>query len=162
MANIITSLRILISIALIFFPAFSPMFYVLYLAAGFSDMIDGTIARLTNAASEFGARLDTVADLVFVAVCMIKILPKMILPLLLYLWIAVVAVIKIFNIAVGFIRQKQFPAIHSIMNKLTGVLLFVLPLTMQIINLKYSASLVCAFATFAAIQESYLIIKAKC
>ena len=85
----------------------------------------------------------------------------MILPLWLYLWIAIVAVIKIFNIAVGFIRQKQFPTIHSIMNKLTGVLLFVLPLTMQIINLKYSASLVCAFATFAAIQESYLIIKAK-
>ena len=162
MANIITSLRILISIAMIFFPAFSPMFYVLYLVAGFSDMIDGIVARLTNTASEFGARLDTVADLVFVAVCMIKILPKMILPLWLYLWIAIVAVIKIFNIAVGFIRQKQFPAIHSIMNKMTGVLLFILPLTMQIIDLKYSASLVCAFATFAAIQESYLIIKAKC
>ena len=161
MANIITSLRILISIALIFFPAFSSMFYALYLAAGFSDIIDGTVARLTNTASEFGARLDTVADLVFVAVCMIKILPKMILPLWLYLWIAIVAVIKIFNIAVCLIKQKQFPAIHSIMNKMTGVLLFVLPLTMQIIDLKYSASLVCAFATFAAIQESYLIIKAK-
>ena len=162
MANIITGLRILISIALIFFPAFSPMFYVLYLAAGFSDMIDGTVARLTNTASEFGARLDTVVDLVFVAVCMIKILPKMILPLWLYLWIAIVAVIKIFNIVVCLIKQKQFPAIHSIMNKMTGVLLFVLPLTMQIIDLKYSASLVCVFATFAAIQESYLIIKAKC
>ena len=161
-ANIITSLRILISIAMIFFPAFSPMFYALYIAAGFSDMIDGTVARLTNTAGEFGAKLDTVADLVFVAVCMIKILPKIILPLWLYLWIAIVAVIKIFNIAVGFIKQKQFPAIHSIMNKMTGVLLFVLPLTMQIIDLKYSASFVCAFATFAAIQETYLIIKAKC
>lgn len=161
MANVITSFRILISASLIFCPVFSPAFYALYLAAGFSDMIDGTVARLTNTASEFGAKLDTVADFVFVAVCMIKIFPKMILPLWIYLWIAIIAAIKIFNIAVCLIKQKQFPAIHSIMNKMAGVLLFVLPLTMQTIDLKYSASLVCAFATFAAIQETYLIIKAK-
>lgn len=161
MANIITSFRILISVSLIFSPVFSQAFYALYLAAGFSDMIDGTVARLTNTASEFGAKLDTVADFVFVAVCMIKIFPKMILPLWIYLWIAIIAAIKIFNMAISFVKQKQFPAIHSTMNKLTGVLLFILPLTMQTIDLKYIASLVCAFATFAAIQESYLIIKAE-
>ena len=45
MANIITGFRVLISIALLFCPMFSPVFYVLYLIAGLSDMIDGTIAR---------------------------------------------------------------------------------------------------------------------
>ena len=63
MANIITGFRVLLSIALLFCQVFSPVFYVLYLIAGVSDMIDGTIARRTNTVSEFGARFDTAADL---------------------------------------------------------------------------------------------------
>ena len=72
MANIITGCRILCSIFLLFVPAFSHAFYVLYLVAGFTDMIDGTIARKTNTANEFGPRLDTIADLTLVAACMIR------------------------------------------------------------------------------------------
>ena len=72
MANIITGIRILLSVALLFCPAFSPTFYVMYIAAGFSDMIDGAVARRTGTVSEFGSRLDTIADIVFVAVCLIK------------------------------------------------------------------------------------------
>ncbi len=43
------------------------------------------------------------------------------------------------------------------MEKLTGVLLFVLPLTFSIVPLKYSALPVCAVATFAAVQEGHFI-----
>ena len=75
MANIITGFRGLISIVLLFCPVFSPVFYMLYLIAGLSDMIDGTIARRTNTVSGFGERFDTVADFVFVVVCLIKLLP---------------------------------------------------------------------------------------
>ena len=73
-ANILTGFRILGSILLFFFPVFSEAFYGIYLLCGFSDMIDGTIARKTNSTSEFGSKLDTVADLVFVAVSLIKLL----------------------------------------------------------------------------------------
>ena len=44
-ANILTGGRILGSILLLFFPAFSLAFYIVYLLCGFSDMIDGTVAR---------------------------------------------------------------------------------------------------------------------
>ena len=71
MANIITGIRILCSIALVFCPTLSPVFYSLYLVAGFTDMIDGTVARKTNTVSEFGSRLDTIADFIFVVVCLI-------------------------------------------------------------------------------------------
>ena len=54
MANIITGIRIVLSVALLFCPALSPMFYALYIAAGFSDMIDGAVARKTGTVSEFG------------------------------------------------------------------------------------------------------------
>ena len=43
-------------------------------------MIDGTVARKTGAGSQFGARLDTVSDFVFVVVCSIKILPLVHVP----------------------------------------------------------------------------------
>ena len=61
MANIITCIRIVISVALLFCPALSSVFYELYIAAGFSDMIDGAVARKTGTVSEFGSRLDTFA-----------------------------------------------------------------------------------------------------
>ena len=157
MANIITIVRILCSIAILFCPVFSVAFYSLYIAAGLSDMIDGWVARRTNTVSEFGAKLDTIADFVFVVVCLVKLLPVMDVPVWLYVWIGIIAVIKIINIVSGYVVQKRFVAVHSVMNKVTGVLLFVLPLTLSFIDLKYSATVVCVFATFAAIQEGHFI-----
>jgi CDP-diacylglycerol--glycerol-3-phosphate 3-phosphatidyltransferase len=75
-ANIVTSLRILGSIVMLFLPTFSTGFAIAYLLCGFTDMIDGTIARKTGAVSQLGASLDTIADIVVVAVCAIKVLPK--------------------------------------------------------------------------------------
>ena len=95
---------------MLFCPALSPAFYALYLAAGFSDMIDGAVARKTGAVSELGSRLDTIADVVFTAVCLIRLLPVLDIPAWLYTWIAVIAVIKLLNIAVGYLKQKQFPS----------------------------------------------------
>lgn len=157
MANIITSCRILCSIILLFFPAFSPAFYILYLTAGFTDMIDGTVARKTNTVSEFGSKLDTVADFVFVVVCLIKLLPVMDIPLWLWIWIVIISGIKIINVVSEFICRKNFVAEHTVMNKVTGVLLFLLALTLKFIELKYSTVAVCTIATFAAIQEGYYI-----
>ena len=41
--------------------------------------------------------------------------------------------------------------------KLTGILLFILPLTLKLVDLKYSGAIVSAVATFAAIQDGHLI-----
>lgn len=157
MANIVTSIRILCSIALLFCPAFSPAFYALYLTAGVSDMVDGWVARRTHTASELGAKLDTIADIVFVIVCLVKMLPVLNIPVWLYVWIGIIALIKIINIISGFVVQKRFVSVHSIMNKTTGLLLFVFPLTISFIDLKYSAAVLCFIATFAAIQEGHFI-----
>ena len=157
MANIITIIRIFCSIVLLFCPAFSSAFYAFYITAGISDMVDGWIARKTNTVSEFGSKLDTAADIIFVAVCLIKLLPVLTIPDWLFIWMGVIALIKIINVISGFVVQKKFVAIHSIMNKITGLLLFVFPLTLSFIELKYSAIFVCAIATFAAIQEGHFI-----
>lgn len=157
-ANILTSFRIFGSILLLFFPVFSEVFYSIYLLCGFSDMIDGTIARKTNSASEFGAKMDTAADLVFVAVSMIKLLSTIHIPGWLWIWVSVIAIIKIGNIIWGFVSKKQFISLHTIMNKVTGLLLFLLPFTLSFVELKYSSLIVCSIATFSAIQEGIYIV----
>lgn len=157
MANFITSLRIICSIALLFCSALSPAFYALYIVAGFTDMIDGAVARKTNTVSEFGSRLDTVADFVFVVICLIKLIPVLNITTLIYVWVVIIAFIKVSNVVSGYIVQKKFVAVHTVMNKVTGALLFIFPLTVSIIDLKYSVIIVCLIATFAAVQEGHYI-----
>ena len=157
MANIITGVRMLCGIALLFFPVFSPSFYALYIVAGVSDVIDGTVARKTETVSEFGSKLDTAADFVLVAVCLIKLIPVLDIPSWLFIWISIVALIKTINVISGYVLHKEFVAVHTVMNKVTGILLFILPLTLTIIDIRYSGAIVCAVATFAAIQEGHCI-----
>ena len=159
MANVITGFRIAAGLALLFCPVFSIPFYALYLTAGISDMVDGVVARRTNTASEFGARLDTAADFVFVTVCLIRLLPVIGISVWLCVWIGVIALIKGVNIASGYVMQKRFVTVHTVMNKVTGALLFVLPLTFQLVELRITVMIVCVIATFAAIQEGHLIRK---
>ena len=161
-ANILTASRILGSFLLLFFPAFSVGFYIIYIFSGFSDMIDGTVARKTNSSSKFGSRLDTVADLAFVLASFFKLVPLISIPLWLWLWCGVIAVIKIGNIILGYLTKKRFILPHTIMNKITGALLFLLPLTGAFVDLKYGSILVCCFATLSAVQEVFFVISGKC
>ena len=161
-ANILTGFRILGSILLLFFPVFSEAFYSIYLLCGFSDMIDGTIARKTNSTSQFGSQLDTIADFVFVVAAIFKLLPVIHLPGWLWIWGGCIAIIKVTNIVWGFVRRKKPVAYHTVFNKTTGLLCFLLPLTLQLIEPTYSFAVVCVIATIAAIQEScYTMIKAN-
>ena len=90
-----------------------------------------------------------------------KILPVMEIPKSIWIWIGVIAMIKIINIISGFVVAKQFVSVHTAANKITGLLMFVLPLTMAVVELRYSALVVCVVATFAAIQEGHFIRTGK-
>ena len=157
-ANILTGLRILGSILLLFMPVFSVAFYIIYLFCGFTDMIDGTVARKTGSASRFGEKLDTAADIVFVAAALVKFLPGLAIPLWLWIWGGGIAAIKTGNILLGYVFRKQLTALHTILNKVTGLLLFLLPLTHSVVDFRYSSMAVCAVATASAIQEGIYVV----
>ena len=157
-ANILTGCRIFGSMLLLFFPAFSLNFYITYVLCGFSDMVDGIIARKTNSTSKFGSQLDTVADFVFVVVSLFKLLPAIHAPQWLWIWGGVIAVIKTSNIIWGYVSKKQFISLHTIMNKVTGLLLFLWPLTISFAELKWIAIAVCSVATLSAIQEGFYVV----
>lgn len=155
MANLITALRIALSVGIIFVPYPSALFYVLYIFAGVSDMADGFLARLLNTVSDLGAKLDTTADFIFLAVCFYKLLPIIKIPIYLWLWVLAIAVIK----TVSIVITKGLVAAHNLPNKITGLLLFIFPLTLKTIPIIYSALILCTFAGFSAIYELLCIIK---
>ena len=156
-ANIITLCRILGSIGLLFCSVFSDSFYGVYIFCGLTDMADGSIASKTGAASSFGARLDTVADFLLMIASFAKILPVIRIPVWIWVWAAVIAVVKLVSLVWGILGRKQMPALHTIANKATGLSLFLLPLTMSFVDLRYTAPVVCVIATIAAVQEEYYI-----
>ena len=162
MANMITAVRMICSVGMLFVPVFSPAFYVLYLTAGISDMVDGAVARKTGHVSDFGSKLDTAADIVLVTVCLIKLIPALDVPVWLVIWIAAIALIKVINVISGYVMRKEFVAAHTVMNKVTGVALFLLPFTLTMMDLKVSGIIACALATFAAVQEGHLIRTGVC
>lgn len=157
MANMLTGCRLLLSVLLLFPPVPSPGFWAVYAAAGLSDMLDGPIARRTRTASDFGARLDTLADTAFAVACMIRLLPVLDIPAWLWLWIGAIALIKGINLLSGLILHRRLVAKHTLLNRATGFALFLLPLTLPFADLRYTGSFVCALAALAAVQEGHLI-----
>lgn len=84
--NLLATLRLVSCIPLLFFRALSPGFIIAYIFAGITDMLDGFLARKLDAATPFGAKYDSIADLTFAVICLVRILP--ILELELWCWIS--------------------------------------------------------------------------
>lgn len=159
MANLVTSLRIICAIGIIFTTPFSEAFYCLYLIAGLSDILDGIIARKTNTVSEFGSKLDTAADFIFVIVCLIKVLPHINVEPWIYIWVISIGVFKIISLIIGLVKYKKLVPIHSKINKLVGLLLFIFPFCILFLKVWCSCIFLCFIASIAAIHEHYKIIK---
>ncbi len=160
MANLITGLRILCGLILLFVPAFSKWFYIIYVTGGLSDILDGWTARRLGETSDFGKRLDTVADILFFGVVLIKVFSNFNFPLWIVLWVICIAVLRILNIAVGFFSSHNLVSEHTIMNKISGLLLFLIPLCIGALPWQTVAILVistCIIATIASAQELYSI-----
>lgn len=120
-------------------------------------MIDGTVARMCEETSEFGARIDSIADMIFVAASVYKFLPVLRFPVSIWIWTAIIALIKLINIISGYAIKRKFVSMHTMVNKITGMLLFFFPLSVAIVDIRISGVVVCMAATFAAIQEGHFI-----
>lgn len=155
--NIITIIRAIGAFGLLFFGVEDVAFWVIYFACGISDMLDGYLARKLHCESRTGALLDSLADIVFVACCCIKLIPALALPNWLWIWALVIVLIKVINQISALVIYKKCVFPHTIANKATGLLLFVgIPVTFFVESL-IPIIIVAIFATFAAIQEGHFI-----
>lgn len=158
--NSITCIRIIGALCLLFTELFSIRFYIVYTICGISDALDGFVARATKKASEFGAKLDSAADLIFYGSLMICLFPHMMEHMAIGVWIlgfSVVAIRLITYIMVA-VRNHRFSAMHTYANKLSGLAVFSMPYFLG----AFSTTLVCGIGAtctaIAAVEELILHI----
>ena len=164
MANLITGIRIVCALALLFCPTFSGWFYALYVLGGVSDVLDGFAARHLGTETKRGAQLDTIADIIFTGVVLIKVLQAVRIPAWLLIWTVCIAAIRCISIISGFVIHKRFVSEHTVLNKLCGGLLFAIPLGIGWLPrqpVEVLVILTCVLATIAAVQEGYYIRAGK-
>lgn len=163
LANIITSTRIIGSLLMIPIETLSSNFFIIYIFCGISDALDGYVARSTNSVSSFGSKLDSFSDLLFYTTMMIKILPflREFLPSYIWMIVNVTLVLRVLLYLYVLIKEKELISNHTILNKLTGLLLFLLPLVLKTkIFIGYSL-LVSLVAFIAATYEYFLVFGKK-
>lgn len=156
--NIITSLRILFSLTLLFVEPFTTLFYVIYFICGGSDIVDGHLARKMNCSSLFGAMLDSVADVVFIAIMLIVLIPLFSWPVWVLWWIGMIVLIRIFSLIAGFIKYRALCFLHTYANKASGLLLFCFPFLHGFIHWEFAVGILCAVAMASALEEFFLHI----
>ena len=151
----VTSVRMAASLMLLILPLRSAWFLVVYTFAGLTDALDGWLARKTGTASEFGARLDSVADLLFYGALLLRIFPILWQALPATIWYAVAAVVlvRLAAYAVVAVKYYRFASLHTWLNKLTGGAVFLLPYVLALsIGVTYSWA-VCVLALAASVEE---------
>lgn len=155
--NIITSVRFIGAICLLFFDVRNVAFWLIYSVCGISDMLDGYLARRIGCESKTGALLDSMADVVFVACCCYMLIPVLAFPQWLWIWGGAIVTIKVINQISALVMYKKCLFPHTVANKATGFFLFVgAPLTL-FLESTVPMMVVAAVATFAAIQEGHFI-----
>lgn len=157
-ANIISSSRIIGAVILFFFSEITGAFLTVYIYCGFSDLIDGPVARKIGSVSVTGARLDTVGDvLTYFALTKILII-KRIVPLWGLIWFGVTLIGFVVSAIVSKVRFNRFYFVHSLFGKILGVVIFLMPLAVN----KYPAQyigLICSVATIAAVESIIIQLK---
>lgn len=151
--NCISFSRIIFALSLIFVKPLSPAFYAIYIICGLSDIMDGFIARRTGTTSIFGAKLDSLADLIMVGVLLPVLIPIVNPTAVIFIWIIFIGIIRLASMAVALIKYKTFTGIHTYGNKLTGLILFIFPILLPYINTTVLMYTICGVASISAIEE---------
>ncbi|PKM62651.1 MAG: CDP-alcohol phosphatidyltransferase [Firmicutes bacterium HGW-Firmicutes-21] len=159
--NILSVLRIIFSFILLFLKPFGGLFYAVYIFCGLSDMLDGYIARKTKSVSRFGSVLDSIGDMVFCAVMLYIFIPVITAYTFIIIWVIGIAVLRIISIATGYFKYRKITFLHTYLNKLTGFIIFCVPLLYKVIDINILFIIPCSIASISAIEELIIIVKLK-
>lgn len=121
-------------------------------------MLDGYIARKYHAESVLGARLDTMGDFVFYTVLTSYLIVEqndVFHPFLIS--VLIILMLRMGNIVIGFLKYHKLIMIHTIANKVTGGLVFTLPLT-AVFGAHLLVLLTVIAALISSIEESMIIL----
>lgn len=155
MADTVTAMRIGVVPLLLFLSLDTIWFFVVYSFAGLTDVLDGWLARKTGSISEFGARLDSIADLLFYCILLIRLFPVLyqILPREIWYAVLVIVAVRFASYAAAAVRYHRFASLHTWLNKLTGAAVFLLPYELFSKSCVAYSWAVCILAFAASAEE---------
>lgn len=151
--NCISFSRIIFSLILIFVKPLSVAFYATYIICGFSDILDGFIARKTGTTSILGAKLDSIADMIMSGALLLVLYPIVNPTTKITIWIISIATIRLASMVVALKKYKTFASIHTYGNKITGIVLFIFPIFLPYIYTTVLVYIICVVASISAIEE---------
>jgi len=151
--NCISISRIFFSLILIFTKPLSVAFYAIYFICGFSDIIDGFIARKTGTTSRLGEKLDSIADMAMIGVLLVVLYPVVNPATEIVIWIILIGIIRLASMIVALKKYKTFASIHTYGNKITGIVLFIFPILLTYIHTTVLMYIICAIASISALEE---------
>ncbi len=161
--NYITVMRMIGTVALLFTKPLSVLFFTVYALTGITDVLDGFIARKLKITSEIGAKLDSMADLIFYAVMFIMIMPFLweVLPPVMWCAVSLVLIFRLSAYITAAIKFKRFAATHSLLNKITGALVFIIPFVILFDFFVPVCWVICFVSGIASLSEliKYLSVK---
>lgn len=151
--NCISFSRIVLSLILIFIEPLSTAFYVIYIICGFSDMIDGFIARRTGTTSTLGEKLDSLADMIMIVVLLVVLFLIINPSNKIIIWTIVIGIFRLTAMGVAFIKYKTFASLHTYGNKITGLILFLFPIFISFVHSNVLMYIICVVASISATEE---------
>lgn len=160
--NILSLTRILLSFLLLALTTMTTPFLIVYGIVGCSDVLDGWLAKRMDAQTAFGARLDSLGDLIFYCISLYIVFFQMHLHIinLISMLVLCVLVLKLAALLLTRWKHHVWASMHTIGNKLTGFLLFLLVplclLTQRLPILPVSLLIVCSY--LATFEEMLLIL----
>jgi phosphatidylglycerophosphate synthase len=157
--NIISLLRVLLSSALLLTLDSDWLFSCLIILIGLTDISDGYIARRFHLVSKLGAKLDSLADLIFFTIIL----------WILYLryewiltensiWFLIIVFLKISTAIISKIKNGEFIFVHTIANKITGLFIFFSILVLPFGVADTLFRVVFLVGTIAATEELAIVI----
>jgi len=161
--NIISVFRILGTVILLFIEPFSVVFFILYAFCGLTDVMDGYVARKYDATSEIGSKLDSIADILYYGVMVIRILPVLLKVLPAYLWYMFWSVIfvRFVSYMIAAIRYRCLAAHHTYLNKVSGFFAFLTPFFARTPILVGFCIILGLVTMIAALEEVVMHVKYK-
>ena len=152
--NILTALRMLGAVLLLFTKPLTLPFYLLHGFCGLTDALDGAFARALHASSRLGAQLDSIADLMFYSAMMGKLMPILWARMPASVWwiVGAAVLIRLCAYGVAAVKEHRFSALHTLPNKLTGLLVFLIP---YILALPAAVPLCHGVAAMALVSSSH-------
>jgi len=168
--NILSFSRMPLSVLLPFLVNREGWFVFVYAITGLTDILDGRLARKHGNCTDFGAKLDGLADLLFMASLLVVVfgLQQLHRYIALYVVIAVAAVaaLKVANLILGRVKFRVWSTMHTKAIKLTGLPFFflvpVLVVTGEVtIWLNVILTLLLTLVLAANVEETLILLLRK-